>query len=87
MPVTLLRRQYHSEDLDARFGLDPSILATLRELNLLYGRDADGGSLHFTTALSAARSAKWWSAADPATATGPPTPRCGTPSSTATSTS
>lgn len=38
------------EDLDARFDLDPSFLATLRELNLLYDRDADGGFLHFYTA-------------------------------------
>ena len=38
------------EDLDARFGLDPAFLATLRELNLLYDRDADGEFLHFYTA-------------------------------------
>jgi 4-hydroxyphenylpyruvate dioxygenase len=38
------------EDLDARFGLDPEFLATLRELNLLYDRDADGEFLHFYTA-------------------------------------
>jgi 4-hydroxyphenylpyruvate dioxygenase len=38
------------EDLDARFGLDPDFLATLRELNLLYDRDADGEFLHFYTA-------------------------------------
>lgn len=38
------------EDLDARFDLDPSFLATLRELNLLYDRDADGEFLHFYTA-------------------------------------
>ncbi|MCU1540472.1 MAG: sugar phosphate isomerase/epimerase and 4-hydroxyphenylpyruvate protein [Arthrobacter sp.] len=38
------------EDLDARFGLKPDFLATLRELNLLYDRDADGEFLHFYTA-------------------------------------
>lgn len=38
------------EDLDARFGLEPAFLATLRELNLLYDRDADGEFLHFYTA-------------------------------------
>ncbi|MDQ0823509.1 4-hydroxyphenylpyruvate dioxygenase [Arthrobacter sp. V4I6] len=38
------------EDLDARFGLEPDFLATLRELNLLYDRDADGEFLHFYTA-------------------------------------
>ncbi|MCU1522369.1 MAG: sugar phosphate isomerase/epimerase and 4-hydroxyphenylpyruvate protein [Arthrobacter sp.] len=38
------------EDLDARFGLEPNFLATLRELNLLYDRDADGEFLHFYTA-------------------------------------
>jgi 4-hydroxyphenylpyruvate dioxygenase len=38
------------EDLDARFDLDPAFLATLRELNLLYDRDADGEFLHFYTA-------------------------------------
>lgn len=37
------------EDLDARFGLEPEFLATLRELNLLYDRDADGEFLHFYT--------------------------------------
>ncbi|MDN3936230.1 TIM barrel protein [Arthrobacter sp. YD4] len=38
------------EDLDARFDLDTEFLATLRELNLLYDRDADGEFLHFYTA-------------------------------------
>lgn len=38
------------EDLDARFTLDPEFLATLKELNLLYDRDADGEFLHFYTA-------------------------------------
>lgn len=38
------------EDLDARFGLAPDFLSTLRELNLLYDRDADGEFLHFYTA-------------------------------------
>ncbi|WP_423182821.1 bifunctional sugar phosphate isomerase/epimerase/4-hydroxyphenylpyruvate dioxygenase family protein [Arthrobacter sp. NyZ413] len=38
------------EDLDARFALDPDFLATLKELNLLYDRDANGEFLHFYTA-------------------------------------
>ncbi|MFE4542845.1 bifunctional sugar phosphate isomerase/epimerase/4-hydroxyphenylpyruvate dioxygenase family protein [Arthrobacter sp. NPDC056727] len=38
------------EDLAARFDLDPGLLATLRDLNLLYDRDADGEFLHFYTA-------------------------------------
>ena len=37
------------EDLAARFDLDPALLQTLRELNLLYDRDADGEFLHFYT--------------------------------------
>ena len=37
------------EDLDARFGLDPKFLAVLKDLNLLYDRDADGEFLHFYT--------------------------------------
>jgi 4-hydroxyphenylpyruvate dioxygenase len=38
------------EDLDARFDLEPAFLATLKELNLLYDRDARGEFLHFYTA-------------------------------------
>ncbi|MBT2249434.1 sugar phosphate isomerase/epimerase and 4-hydroxyphenylpyruvate domain-containing protein [Arthrobacter sp. BHU FT2] len=38
------------EDLDARFDLEPGFLATLKELNLLYDRDAGGEFLHFYTA-------------------------------------
>lgn len=38
------------EDLDARFDLEPGFLATLKELNLLYDRDANGEFLHFYTA-------------------------------------
>jgi 4-hydroxyphenylpyruvate dioxygenase len=38
------------EDLDARFDLDPALLATLRELDLLYDRDGDDEFLHFYTA-------------------------------------
>jgi glycosyltransferase involved in cell wall biosynthesis len=39
-----------NEDLDARFDLEPGFLATLKELNLLYDRDANGEFLHFYTA-------------------------------------
>ncbi|HEU4668783.1 MAG TPA: TIM barrel protein [Arthrobacter sp.] len=38
------------EDLDARFDLEPGFLATLKDLNLLYDRDAGGEFLHFYTA-------------------------------------
>ncbi|MDQ0275928.1 4-hydroxyphenylpyruvate dioxygenase [Arthrobacter silviterrae] len=38
------------QDLAARFDLEPDFLDTLRELNLLYDRDADGEFLHFYTA-------------------------------------
>jgi 4-hydroxyphenylpyruvate dioxygenase len=38
------------DDLDARFDLDPSFLATLRSHGLLYDRDAGGEFVHFYTA-------------------------------------
>ncbi|MBW4094290.1 MAG: sugar phosphate isomerase/epimerase and 4-hydroxyphenylpyruvate domain-containing protein [Acidobacteria bacterium] len=38
------------EDLAARFDLEPGFLGRLRDLNLLYDRDADGEFLHFYTA-------------------------------------
>lgn len=37
------------DDLEARFGLDPALLAELRELGLLYDRDAAGSFIHFYT--------------------------------------
>nr|WP_202106915.1 sugar phosphate isomerase/epimerase and 4-hydroxyphenylpyruvate domain-containing protein [Agromyces seonyuensis] len=37
------------DDLDARYELDPGLLASLRELNVLYDRDAAGEFLHFYT--------------------------------------
>ncbi|GAA1907061.1 dehydroshikimate dehydratase QsuB [Nocardioides lentus] len=37
------------DDLDARFGLPAAVLAELRELDLLYDRDADGEFVHFYT--------------------------------------
>jgi 4-hydroxyphenylpyruvate dioxygenase len=37
------------DDLAARFDLEPGLLATLRDLGLLYDRDADGEFLHFYT--------------------------------------
>jgi 4-hydroxyphenylpyruvate dioxygenase len=39
------------DDLDARFGLDPDLLNSLRTLNLLYDRDASGAFIHFYTPL------------------------------------
>ena len=49
LPFLAIPENYY-EDLAARFGLEPEFLATLRELNLLYDRDADGEFLHFYTA-------------------------------------
>ncbi|WP_422934612.1 bifunctional sugar phosphate isomerase/epimerase/4-hydroxyphenylpyruvate dioxygenase family protein [Sinomonas sp. P47F7] len=49
LPFLAIPENYY-EDLDARYGLDPEFLATLRELDLLYDRDADGEFLHFYTA-------------------------------------
>lgn len=37
------------DDLAARFDLDDALLATLRELDLLYDRDDDGAFVHFYT--------------------------------------
>lgn len=42
--------QNYYDDLAARFALDAEMLATLRELDLVYDRDADGEYLHFYTA-------------------------------------
>ncbi|WP_345802532.1 TIM barrel protein [Microbacterium sp. AZCO] len=42
--------QNYYDDLAARFDLDPELLGTLRELDLVYDRDADGEYLHFYTA-------------------------------------
>ena len=49
LPFLEIPENYY-EDLDARFGLDPEFLATLRELDLLYDRDERGDFLHFYTA-------------------------------------
>jgi 4-hydroxyphenylpyruvate dioxygenase len=40
--ATLPIPQNYYEDLEARFGLDPELLAQLAEFNILYDRDADG---------------------------------------------
>lgn len=37
------------DDLEARFGLSEEMLASLRELDLLYDRDAEGEFIHFYT--------------------------------------
>lgn len=37
------------DDLEARFGLSPDLLSSLRELDLLYDRDAHGEFIHFYT--------------------------------------
>ncbi|NUP75601.1 MAG: sugar phosphate isomerase/epimerase and 4-hydroxyphenylpyruvate domain-containing protein [Sinomonas sp.] len=49
LPFLAIPENYY-EDLDARYGLAPEFLATLRELDLLYDRDAEGEFLHFYTA-------------------------------------
>ncbi|MFQ6155239.1 TIM barrel protein [Micrococcus luteus] len=49
LPFLPIPENYY-EDLDARYDLEPGFLATLRELDLLYDRDAQGAFLHFYTA-------------------------------------
>ena len=49
LPLLAIPDNYY-DDLDARFDLDPGLLATLRSLGLLYDRDAEGEFLHFYTA-------------------------------------
>ena len=49
---TLAVPDNYYEDLDARFDLAPDLLATLRELDLLYDRDGDAEFLHFYTATA-----------------------------------
>ncbi|QIK63647.1 sugar phosphate isomerase/epimerase and 4-hydroxyphenylpyruvate domain-containing protein [Leucobacter viscericola] len=39
------------DDLNARFGLDPELLADLRALDLLYDRDEAGAFIHFYTPM------------------------------------
>lgn len=43
------------EDLDARLGLAPSLLAELREYSVLYDRDERGEFLHFYTPITGSR--------------------------------
>jgi len=47
-PLSIPRNYY--EDLTARFDLDDGFVATLRELDLVFDRDAEGEYLHFYTA-------------------------------------
>jgi 4-hydroxyphenylpyruvate dioxygenase len=49
-PILPIPDNYY-EDLDARYELDPELLAALRELSVLYDRDAGGELLHFYSAL------------------------------------
>ncbi|WP_369045879.1 bifunctional sugar phosphate isomerase/epimerase/4-hydroxyphenylpyruvate dioxygenase family protein [Sinomonas sp. P10A9] len=49
LPFLAIPENYY-EDLEARFALDPRLLARLRELDLLYDRDDKGEFLHFYTA-------------------------------------
>ncbi|WP_395704425.1 TIM barrel protein [Rhodococcus ruber] len=53
-PVLEIPRNYY-DDLDARLAPDPELLAALREYNVLYDRDEDGGELFqvFTKVVSA----------------------------------
>jgi 4-hydroxyphenylpyruvate dioxygenase len=43
------------EDLQARFGLDPQLLARLRDFGILYDRDADGEYFHLVSRAFAKR--------------------------------
>jgi len=49
-PLLAVPDNYY-DDLDARLGPDPALLADLRELGIFYDRDADGAFLHCYTEI------------------------------------
>jgi 4-hydroxyphenylpyruvate dioxygenase len=53
-PVLDIPGNYY-DDLDARLAPPPSLLASLRELGVLYDKDADGEFLHFYTEILGGR--------------------------------
>jgi 4-hydroxyphenylpyruvate dioxygenase len=53
-PVLDIPDNYY-DDLDARVAPPPELLATMRELEILYDRNADGEFLHFYTAVLGGR--------------------------------
>ncbi|GAB3686257.1 bifunctional sugar phosphate isomerase/epimerase/4-hydroxyphenylpyruvate dioxygenase family protein [Saccharopolyspora tripterygii] len=53
-PVLAIPDNYY-DDLDARFGLEPELLASLRRCSVLYDRDAGGEFLHLFTELFGSR--------------------------------
>ena len=54
LPMLPIPRNYY-EDLEARFGLDDTLLGQLAELNILYDRDTDGEYLQFYSRAFAKR--------------------------------
>jgi 4-hydroxyphenylpyruvate dioxygenase len=54
LAVLPIPRNYY-EDLEARFGLDPQLVATLADLNILYDRDTDGEYLQLVSRAFAKR--------------------------------
>ncbi|MFT4231988.1 MAG: VOC family protein, partial [Leucobacter sp.] len=48
LPFLPIPSNYY-DDLEARFDLDPELLASLRDLGLLYDRDERGAFIHFYT--------------------------------------
>lgn len=53
-PLLSIPDNYY-DDLDARLGLEPALLTSLRELSLLYDRDEHGEYLHFYTEVLGGR--------------------------------
>jgi 4-hydroxyphenylpyruvate dioxygenase len=53
-PLLAVPDNYY-DDLDARFALDPALLAAMRECGVLYDRDADGEYLHLCTEVLGSR--------------------------------
>lgn len=53
-PLLSISDNYY-EDLDARFALDPALLAAMRECGVLYDRDQNGELFHLYTALLGSR--------------------------------
>jgi 4-hydroxyphenylpyruvate dioxygenase len=54
LPMLPIPRNYY-EDLEARFGLDATLLEQLAQLNILYDRDTDGEYLQFYSRAFAKR--------------------------------
>ena len=53
-PLLTVSDNYY-EDLDARFGLDPGLIETMREFGILYDREKDGEFYHLYTSVQGSR--------------------------------